>query len=147
MRCADDVIVGVEHRDDAERFWAERRERFQPFHLERHPEQTRLIEVGRCAAERRQRRGQGRTETFALLGLTHRSRQTRTRTFTLRRQTIATRLRQQRQDINAAPRERLYWPIPPQGAWLGRVLLGPYRYSAVPRHGRLLNVCRETIRR
>ena len=64
VRFADDAIVGFEHRDDAERFWAELRERFQQFHLELHPEKTRLIEFGRFAAERRQRRGQGRPETF-----------------------------------------------------------------------------------
>jgi RNA-directed DNA polymerase len=33
VRVADDVIVGCEHRDDAERFWAERRERFPQCHL------------------------------------------------------------------------------------------------------------------
>lgn len=127
-RFADDVIVGFEHRDAAERFWAELRERFQQFHRELHPEKTRLIEFGRFAAERRQRRGQGRPETFDVLGLTHMCSKPRTGKFTVRRQTIAKRLRQTRQEVNAALRERRHWPIPHQGAWRRSVLLGHYRY-------------------
>ena len=49
VRYGDDFIVGFEHRDDAERFWAELRERFQQFNLALHPEKTRLIECGRYA--------------------------------------------------------------------------------------------------
>lgn len=126
-RVAEDAIVGVEHRDDAVRCWAARRERCQPCHLERHPEQTRLIACGRVAAERRQRRGQGRPATFDVLGLTPMGRQTRTGKCTVRRQTIATRLRQTRPAVNAALRERRHWPIPQQGAGRRRVRRGPYR--------------------
>src|SRR5260370_9068164 len=71
VRFADDFIVGFQHRTDAERFLAELKERFQKFGLEVHPEKTRLLEFGRYAAERRQRRGQGNPETFRFLGLTH----------------------------------------------------------------------------
>ena len=136
VRVADDVIVGFEHR-----------ERFQQFHLELHPEKTRLIEFGRFAAERRQRRGQGRPETFDFLGLTHMCSKTRTGKFTVRRKTIAKRLRKKLQEVKAALRERMHWPIPQQGAWLRSVLLGHYRYYAVPRNGSLLSVFRETIMR
>ena len=50
VRFADDFVVGFEHRDDAERFLAELRERFARFGLELHPDKTRLIEFGRFAA-------------------------------------------------------------------------------------------------
>jgi hypothetical protein len=66
-----DFLVGTAHRDDAEGFWAELRERVEQFNLELHPEKTRLIEFGRFAAARRQRRGQGKPETFDFLGFTH----------------------------------------------------------------------------
>jgi hypothetical protein len=56
-RFADDYIAGFEHRDDAERFVHDLRERFAKFALELHPEKTRLIEFGRCAVERRQEAG------------------------------------------------------------------------------------------
>ena len=49
-RFADDYIAGFQHRDDAERFLHDLRERFAKFGLELHPEKTRLIEFGRFAA-------------------------------------------------------------------------------------------------
>jgi group II intron reverse transcriptase/maturase len=147
VRFADDAIVGFEHRDDAVRFWAELRERFRQFHLELHPEKTRLLEFGRFAVDRRQRRGHGRPETFDFLGFTHICSKTRTGKFTVRRKTIAKRLRQKLQEIGQLLRERMHWPIPHQGAWLRSVLLGHYRYYAVPRNGRLLKVFREVIMR
>ena len=57
VRYADDFIVGFQHESDARRFLDEMRERLREFALSLHPEKTRLIEFGRFAAERRQRRG------------------------------------------------------------------------------------------
>ena len=68
-RFADDYIAGFEHRDDAERFLADLRERFAKFGLELHPEKTRLIEFGRFAAQRRQGAGLGKPETVRVPGL------------------------------------------------------------------------------
>jgi hypothetical protein len=65
---ATHLIVGFEHRDDAERFWTARQERFGKCNVALHPEQTRLIEGGRCAAERRTRRDQGKPAPFAVRG-------------------------------------------------------------------------------
>jgi hypothetical protein len=147
VRYADDFIVGFEHRDDAERFWSELRDRMGQFNLELHPEKTRLIEFGRFAAERRQRRAQGKPATFDFLGFTHICSKTRNGKFTVRRKTIAQRLRKKLQAIKDTLRRRLHWPIPQQGAWLKSVLLGHYRYYAVPRNGSLLTVFRDTIMR
>ena len=47
------------------------RKRFEEFALSLHPEKTRLIEFGRQAANRRERSGLGRPETFNFLGFTH----------------------------------------------------------------------------
>ena len=71
VRFADDYVAGFEHREDAERFLADLRGRFAEFGLELHPEKTRLIEFGRFAAERRERRGLRKPETFTFLGFTH----------------------------------------------------------------------------
>ena len=57
VRFADDFVVGFEHRDDAERFWADLRSRFAQFGLELNAEKTRLIEFGRHAASNRKARG------------------------------------------------------------------------------------------
>ena len=70
VRYADDFIVGFQHESDAQRFLNEMRDRLREFALSLHPEKTRLIEFGRFAAERRQRRGLGKPETFNFLGFT-----------------------------------------------------------------------------
>jgi RNA-directed DNA polymerase len=71
LRFADDYVAGFEHREDAERFLADLRERFAKFNLELADKKTRLIEFGRFAAQRRKARGLGRPETFDFLGFTH----------------------------------------------------------------------------
>jgi RNA-directed DNA polymerase len=147
VRYADDFIVGFEHRDDAERFWRELQERFGKFNLVLHPEKTRLIEFGRFAVERRKRRAQGKPETFDFLGFTHTCSKTRNGKFAVRRKTIAQRLRKKLQAVKETLRRRMHWPIPQQGAWLKSVLLGHYRYYAVPRNGSLLTVFRDAIMR
>ena len=64
VRYADDLVVGFEQREDAERFLREFRERLATFALELHPEKTRLIEFGRFAQVNRQQRGEGKPETL-----------------------------------------------------------------------------------
>jgi RNA-directed DNA polymerase len=41
----------------------------------------------------------------------------------------------------------MHWPIPQQGAWLGRVLRGHDRYYGVPRNGSLLAVFHDRVMR
>ena len=71
VRYADDLVVGFQHRTDAERFLKEFRERLAKFGLELHPDKTRLIEFGWFAARDRKARGEGKPETFTFLGFTH----------------------------------------------------------------------------
>src|SRR5437763_1950112 len=71
VRYADDAVLGFEDRAEAEVFLEQLRERMRKFGLELHPEKTRLIEFGRYAEEHRERRGEGRPETFDWRGCTH----------------------------------------------------------------------------
>src|SRR5258708_9131322 len=64
VRYADDIVLGFEHRREAEAFLEQMRERMRAFGLEPHPEETRLIEVGRFGEDNRWRRGESKTETF-----------------------------------------------------------------------------------
>ena len=67
-RFADDFVVGFEHRDDAERFWADLRDRLAKFSLELNAEKTRLVRFGRFAAQQCQERGLGKPETQGRAG-------------------------------------------------------------------------------
>ena len=57
VRYADDIVVGFEHRAEAERFKEELAERLKKFNLELQGEKTRLIEFGRYAVERPSKSG------------------------------------------------------------------------------------------
>jgi len=88
VRFAHDYIAGFEHRDDAERFLRDLRDRFAKFARELHPQKTRLIEFGRHAAIDRYKRGDGRAKTFDFLGFTHICARTKRGRFKLKRITI-----------------------------------------------------------
>jgi RNA-directed DNA polymerase len=136
VRYADDQIVGFQHRSDAERFLNDLKERLAAFALSLHPEKTRLIEFGRYAAERRAGRGQGKTETFDFLGLTHYCSTGKDGTvFQLGRKTQRKRMRAKLREIKDALRRRRQLPIDEQGRYLGSVIRGHYAYFAVPTNG------------
>jgi len=132
VRWADDFIVGFEHREDAERFLADLRERFAQFTLELTAEKTRLIEFGRHAARDRQARGLGRPETFDFLGFTHICGKTRKGRFMLKRKTIAKRMAAKLREVKVDLMRRRHLPIPEQGRWLASVVRGHLAYYAVP---------------
>jgi RNA-directed DNA polymerase len=132
VRFADDYIAGFEHRDDAERFLRDLRERFAKFALELHPDKTRLIEFGRFAAQSRKARGLGKPETFQFLGFTHICAKTRKGRFTLKRVTSKKRMRAKLSEVKTELMRRRQLPIPEQGAWLGSVVRGHLAYYAVP---------------
>jgi RNA-directed DNA polymerase len=132
VRFADDLVMGFQHRDDAERFWADLRERFAQFGLELNDDKTRLIEFGRFAARDREARGLGKPETFDFLGLTHICATTRNGRFKLKRVTSKKRLRAKLQSVKADLRRRMHLPIPEQGKWLAQVVRGHLAYYAVP---------------
>jgi RNA-directed DNA polymerase len=144
-RFADDYVAGFEHREDAERFLADLRERFAGFGLELHPEKTRLIEFGRFAAENRARRGDRKPETFEFLGFTHVCAKTRNGRFKLKRVTSKKKMRAKLHSVKAEMRRRWHHSIPEQGRWLRSVLAGHFRYYAVPDNIRALQTFREAV--
>jgi hypothetical protein len=65
---ATHLVLGFQHKSEAEQCWQELAERLRKFRLELHPDKTRLLEFGPFAVENRMRRGQGKPETFDFLG-------------------------------------------------------------------------------
>ena len=146
VRYADDFIVGFQHKSDAEQFLADLRERFRKFHLELHPDKTRLLEFGPFAAVNRRRRGQGKPETFDFLGFTHICGKKRSNgRFTVLRQTMRKRLQAKLNAVKAELRRRLHDPIPAVGQWLRSVVSGHIRYYGVPMNGPALDLFRYQV--
>jgi group II intron reverse transcriptase/maturase len=116
VRFADDFVVGFQHREDAERFWADLRDRLAGFALEPNAEKTRLIEFGRFAVRDRAARGMGKPETFRFLGFTHICGKTRTGRFKLKRVTDSKRMRAKLREVKTELMHRRHLPVPEQGA-------------------------------
>jgi RNA-directed DNA polymerase len=132
VRYADDFVLGFQNQADAQRCLDELRDRFGKFGLELHPEKTRLIEFGRYAAERRAKRGQGKPETFNFLGFTHVCGKTRKGAFTIRRKSMAKKMRAKLQALKASLARRLHREVSETGGWLRSVVRGWFNYHAVP---------------
>lgn len=102
------------------------------FGLDIHPEKTRLIEFGRYAAERREKKGEGKPETFNFLGFTHICGKSLKGKFLVVGNTITKRLRAKLQEIKEVLMKRRHEPIAVQGTWLKAVVQGYLNYHAVP---------------
>ncbi len=147
VRFADDFVAGFQHRDEAERFLVELRERFARFGLELHADKTRIVEFGRFAEQNRRQRGKGKPATFNFLGFTHMCGRTRKRHFTVLRQTMRQRLQAKLRALKEELWRRMHMPIGEQGAYLRAVLTGHFRYYGVPMNGPALRSFRGAVGR
>jgi RNA-directed DNA polymerase len=133
VRYADDFVLGFQHRQEAERFLSDLQDRFKKFSLELHPDKTRLIEFGRFAATNRQRRGDGKPETFDFLGFTHFCGVRRqARSFQLKRKTTVKRMRTRLKVLRDVLYRGRHRPFHKQAEWLSRVVRGYFQYFAIP---------------
>jgi len=133
VRYADDMVLGFQHRAEAERFLQDWRERLQKFELELHPDKTRLIEFGRFAAISRKQRGEGKPETFNFLGFTHICGQSwKNGKFFVLRKTIRKRLLAKLKQVKIALWKRMHQSLAEVGQWLRRVVQGYFNYHAIP---------------
>lgn len=140
VRYADDFVIGFEHKSEAQACLEALRDRFAKFGLTLHPTKTRLIEFGRFAAERRERRGERRPETFDFLGFTHVCGSTRSHgLFKIRRYTVAKRMRATLSAIKLQLRKRWHHPVGETARWLRSVVQGWMNYHAVPDNSRRLS--------
>jgi RNA-directed DNA polymerase len=148
VRYADDLVLGFQSRMEAVRFLQAFRDRLAKFGLELHPEKTRLIEFGRYAARDRQLRGERKPETFTFLGFTHYCGKRRSNgLFAVWRKTAAKRMAAKLLAIKAELIRRRHDPPASVGEWLQKVVLGYYRYHAVPGNLVQLKIFQHRLRR
>ena len=145
VRFADDFVAGFQHRQEAERFLAELRQRFARFGLQLHADKTRIVEFGRFAEENRRKRGGGKPETFNFLGFTHSYGKTRKGHFTVLRQTMRQRWQAKLRALKPELRRRMHTPIREQGTYLRSILMGHFRYYGVPMNGPALCAFRKAV--
>jgi RNA-directed DNA polymerase len=145
VRYADDIVLGFQYKEEAERYFAALKEQLSGFGMTLHPEKTRLKEFGRYAAERRKKRGEGKPEGFDFLGFTHLCSKNRKGGYFLKRKTISKRLRQTIREIKEALRIRMHAPIIQTGNWLKSVVQGYGQYFGVPGNIKALKSFRDLV--
>ena len=139
VRYADDFVIGFENHSEATACLEALHTRFAQFGLKLHKDKTRLIEFGKYAIERRERRSESRPETFNFLGFTHKCAQTKEHGwFTIHRHSIAKRVRAPLQKIKEQLRKRMHRPIGETGRWLRSIVQGWLNYHAVPSNSHCL---------
>lgn len=148
VRYADDWAMGFQYQNEAKRFQQELVVRLAKFGLELQHEKTRLIEFGRFAIDSRSKRGEGKPETFEFLGFVHVCGKTKKNNkFTIRRKTIAKRLRVKLKQVRKEMMQRRHIPVPDQGRWLRSVILGYFNYYAVPGNRQSIDSFRTEVMR
>ena len=147
VRYADDIVVGFQHKRDAERYLRDVRDRLARFGLSLHPDKTRLVEFGRFATMNRRGRGAGKPETFDFLGFTHYCTTARRGRFRLGRKPVAKRVNRTLARIGEVLRKRWHHDIWEVGGWLGRVCVGWLNYFAVPGSDRYIRAFRRRLQR
>lgn len=93
IRYADDFVIGLEYKEQAEKLLHLLRQRLGKFNLKLAEEKTRIIEFGRFARTNHQKRKQGKPKTFDFLGFTHYCTTTRDGRFKLGTKTSSKRMR------------------------------------------------------
>ena len=147
VRYADDTVLGFQSQTEADRFLEDFRERLGKFGLELHPDKTRRIEFGRYAELNRKRRGEGKPETFDFLGFTHISGKNRRGYYTVKRRTMAKRLRGKLRELKQQLRQRRHDRVAHTGQWLRSVVQGYFNYYAVPGNLDCLRIFRNRLSR
>ena len=136
IRYADDFVICVQYKDDAQMILRELEARFAECGLTLSKEKTRLLEFGRFASERSARCGE-KPGTFDFLGFTHFCDKTRQGKFKVGRKTSSKKFRQKVKAMNewlggirSKAMMKDWWPI------LRRKLAGHYGYYGVSGNSR-----------
>ena len=127
IRYADDFVICVKYKEDAENIIRMLRERLKKFGLELSEEKTRLILFGRYAKEKRRR-----PDTFDFLGFTHYCGTSRSGKFKVGRQTSRKKLISKVKGMNLWLKNiRNVFPIEDVWKTLKQKLRGHYMYYGI----------------
>jgi group II intron reverse transcriptase/maturase len=131
VRYADDFVLCVQYKDDAEKILEKLKERLGKFGLELAEDKTRRIEFGRFSKQNAQAKGT-KPATFNFLGFTHYIDQTRSGRFKLGCKTDRNKLTAKRKALNEWLKSaRNLMPLQELWKILRAKLTGHFRYYGV----------------
>lgn len=136
IRYADDFVIGCQNKWEAEKTLAELKERLRKFGLEVSEEKTGIVEFGRYAQERAERR-EGKAGTLDFLGFTHFCAEGRNGWFVVGRRTSGKKFRAALTAMNDWLRRiRNQTPLKEWWKILGWKLKGHYQYYGITGNGK-----------
>lgn len=145
IRFADDLVMGFEYREDAERVLKVLAKRLGKYGLSLHPEKTRLVPFGRPMSNGTDSAdGPG---SFDFLGFTHYWGQSRKGRWVVKRKTANPRFSRALKRITDWCRKHRHMPIAKQQEALSRKLQGHYAYYGITGNGRWLEMFREEVKK
>lgn len=130
VRYADDFVICVQRRNEADAILENLIKRFAMYGLELAPDKTRIIEFGRLARQNAEERG-GRPDTFRFLGFTHYCDISKQGKFKIGRKTDGKKLKNALKEINDWLREVRCTEASEWWALLCYKMIGHYRYYGV----------------
>lgn len=130
IRYADDFVTCFQYRDDAERFYAELKDRLAKFKLELAEEKSKIIEFGRFAESNLSKKKQT-PDTFDFLGFTHYCGKSQKGKFRLKRITSKKKMKIKLRNAKQWMRENLSMPIGNLIKKLNVKLEGHYNYYGI----------------
>ena len=84
IRYADDFVICLQHKEEAQKVLEDVKKRLQKFGLELAEDKTGIVEFGRFAEDNHKRLGEGKPGTIEFLGFTHYCTRTRDGRFMVR---------------------------------------------------------------
>lgn len=130
VRYADDAVLLLQHKDEAESVLKMLHERFGAFGLQLHPEKTRLVCFRRPRKDEDERTD-GPNGTFDFLGFTHFWTRSRNGYWVIKRKTAKSRLSRSLHNANEWCRINRHLSVRDQHAILCRKILGHYAYYGI----------------
>jgi group II intron reverse transcriptase/maturase len=141
VRFADDFVMGLSLKSDAERVYRVLPKRFERYGLRIHPEKSRMVQFNRPYWK--QGKGPG---SFAFLGFTHYWGKMLSGGWTIKRKTQGKRLSRFLCGIGDWCKENLHEPMAKQYGILSAKLRGHYQYYGVRGNFKMLEVVYEGTR-
>ena len=128
---ADDMIICFQYENEAKKTYELMKMRLKQADLEFAEDKTRLIEFGRFAMERRNKRCLGKPETFDFLGFTHYCGKSQNGKFRVKRKTCKKKFRQKVQEYKMWIKQNKNGQLKNISTTTKKKLIGHYNYYGI----------------
>ena len=136
---ADDMVLCFQYEETARIVYNKLKIRLKQLGLEFAKDKTRLIEFGRYAFERRNRKGLGKPETFDFLGFTHYCSLSRNGKFRVKRKTSRKKFKQKVYEFKVWIKLNRNKPLKEIMETVKKKLTGHYNYYGITDNAKMIN--------